>query len=43
MAIVTNYNLKIGTTEKLEDEGVRFVETTEAKVFHAEDLSAGAI
>lgn len=40
---VTNYNPKNwyeGEIGKIE--GVRFVETTEAKIFHAEDLSAGA-
>ena len=40
---VTNYaptNFYNGEIGKIE--GVRFVETTEAKIFHAEDLTAGA-
>ena len=40
---VTNYNPKNWYNGEIgKIEGVRFVETTEAKVFHAEDLSAGA-
>ena len=40
---VTNYNPKNWYNGEIgKIEGVRFVESTEAKIFHAEDLSAGA-
>lgn len=40
---VTNYNPKNWYNGEIgKIEGVRFVETTEAKIFHAEDLSEGA-